>query len=534
MPDTGNGLAAVYYNNINLTGTTLTRTDATINFDFATGSPGASIAPDTFSARWIGQIEPRFSETYTFTTTSDDGVRLWVNNQLLIDQWNDHAVKQHSGTIALVAGERPAIRLEYYENTGAAVIKLQWQSASQPREIVPQSRLYSGPLDPILTSIAVSPASANLAPGTTTQFTATALDQFGNALQAQPALAWSIDAGGIGVVSAAGLYQAPVTGSGSAIVRASAGAIGGVATVTVGTAAAGAGNGLAAVYFNNSNLTGTSIVRTDQAVNFDFASGSPASFIAADTFSARWIGQIEPRFSETYTFTTTSDDGVRLWVNDRLLIDQWNNHSARQHSGTIALVAGERPAIRLEYYENSGLAVIKLQWQSASQPREIVPKGRLYSGAPVRVNFQPAGAPVPTGYVVDAGETFAARASGYSYGWNLDNTLSPRDRNSSLAPDQRYDTLTLLQTPENPGAAWEIAVPTGAYRVHLVAGDAGSLAGVFKTSVEGVLIVDGTPTSGQRWLEGWRDILVSDGRLTVTSAAGASGNKLNFLDIIPL
>ena len=79
----------------------------------------------------------------------------------------------------------------------------------------------------------------------------------------------------------------------------------------------GTGNGLTAVYFNNADLTGTSIVRTDANVNFNFNGGSPNSFIAADTFSARWIGAIEPRFSETYTFTTTSNDGVRLWVNDR-------------------------------------------------------------------------------------------------------------------------------------------------------------------------------------------------------------------------
>ena len=59
-------------------------------------------------------------------------------------------------------------------------------------------------------------------------------------------------------------------------------------------------------------------------------------------------------------------------------------------------------------------------------------------------------------------------------------------------------------------------------------------SGVFKTTVEDVLIVDGLPTTSQRWLEGWRDIVVLDGRLAVASAPGASGNKLNFIDILPL
>jgi hypothetical protein len=533
-PGTGNGLAAVYYNNTNFTGTTLSRTDATVNFNFANGSPAGSIAADTFSARWFGQIEPRFSETYTFTTTSDDGVRLWVNDQLLINQWNNHSSRQHTGTIALVAGQRAEIRLEYYENTGLSVIKLEWQSASQAREVVPQSRLYSGPQDLVLTSIPVAPASAQVPAGGNVQLTAVAKDQFGNALLAQPTFTWSIDAGGIGSIDAAGLYQAPAAGTGAATVRAAVGAISGASSLAVGTVPPGTGNGLTAVYFNNRDLTGTSITRTDPTVNFNFAAGSPASFIAADTFSARWIGQIEPRFTEAYTFTTTSDDGVRLWVNDQLLIDQWNNHASRQHSGTIALVAGERPAIRLEYYENAGQSVIKLEWHSASQAREVVPQSRLYSGPPIRVNFQPAAAPVPAGYLVDAGAAFGAGGGGHTYGWNGNNAASTLDRNSTSSPDQRYDTFAQLQTPQLPGAVWEIALPNGPYRVHLVSGDANSFSGVFKTTVEGVLIVDGTPTTGQRWLEGWRDILVVDGRLTVASAAGAQNNKLNFIDIIPL
>ena len=350
----------------------------------------------------------------------------------------------------------------------------------------------------------------------------------------QPAFAWSIDAGGLGSIDATGLYQAPPTGTGTATVRAAVGSIGGVASVTVGTLASGSGNGLAAVYYNNRDLTGTSIVRTDATVDFNFASGSPASFIAADTFSARWLGQIEPQLSETYTFTTTSDDGVRLWVNDQLIIDQWNNHVATQHSGSIALIAGERPAIRLEYYENAGQSVIQLQWQSASQVREIVPQSRLYSAPPIQVNFQPAAAPVPAGYLVDAGAVFGAAGGGYSYGWNGNNAASTFDRNSTRSPDQRYDTFAQLQPAQLPSAVWEIAVPNGLYRVHLVCGDANSFSGVFKTSVEGVLIVDGTPTTSRRWLEGWQDIFVSDGRLTVTSAAGAANNKLNFIDIIPL
>src|SRR6185436_19422079 len=83
------GLTATFFDNRDFTGPSITRIDPTINFNWANASPDAAIAADTFSARWTGRIQPRYTETYTFTTTSDDGVRLWVNGQLLIDQWND-------------------------------------------------------------------------------------------------------------------------------------------------------------------------------------------------------------------------------------------------------------------------------------------------------------------------------------------------------------------------------------------------------------------------------------------------------------
>jgi hypothetical protein len=288
------------------------------------------------------------------------------------------------------------------------------------------------------------------------------------------------------------------------------------------------------VYFNNKNLTGTSIVRTDRVVCFNFGGGSPHPFIDGDTFSARWIGAVEPRFSETYTFSTSSDEGVRLWVDNQLIIDGWASHTVTQHSGTIALTGGQRYAIRLEYYENTGPAVIELKWWSPSQPREVVPRSQLYSGAATRVNFQPAAAPVPAGYLPDTGSGFGDRGNGRSYGWNADNAAGAADANSTRSPDQRYDTLALLQGAQLPSAVWEIAVPNGSYRVHVVSGDPSRTDSVYKTSVEGVLTVSGTPTASKRWLEGWRDVVVTDARLTVTTAAKARNNKVNFIDIISL
>src|SRR4051794_12727401 len=87
------------------------------------------------------------------------------------------------------------------------------------------------------------------------------------------------------------------------------------------------GTGLRANYFDNANFTGTSLTRVDPHVSFNWAAGSPDAKIAADTFAARWTGQIKPNFTETYTFRIASDDGVRLWINHRLLIDTWTTQT---------------------------------------------------------------------------------------------------------------------------------------------------------------------------------------------------------------
>jgi hypothetical protein len=149
------------------------------------------------------------------------------------------------------------------------------------------------------------------------------------------------------------------------------------------------------------------------------------------------------------------------------------------------------------------------------------------------VNFQLNTAPVPAGYLKDGGHAYGARGNGRSYGWNIDNTAQMRDRNSSVSPDQRYDTLAYMQRPANPEAVWEIAVPNGTYVVHAVAGDASYFNITYRVAIEGVVVVDGTSNSATRWIEGTSTVTVSDGRLTLRSAPGATANKICFVDITP-
>ena len=96
---------------------------------------------DNFQIRWTGKIVPRFTETYTFYTQTDEGVRLWVNGTQLINKWNDQLVTEWSGTIQLTAGVPVTITMEYYESLNTASAKLLWSSPSTYKQIIPTNRL---------------------------------------------------------------------------------------------------------------------------------------------------------------------------------------------------------------------------------------------------------------------------------------------------------------------------------------------------------------------------------------------------------
>ena len=119
---------------------------------FATRDDDSFFFPDTvyvphdstasqYSVRWSGKVTPKYSETYTFTTTSDDGARLWVDNKQIVNDWTDHGSTDDNGSITLQAGQSYDIKMEYYNDVGGGVARLAWESPSQPQEIVPSDAL---------------------------------------------------------------------------------------------------------------------------------------------------------------------------------------------------------------------------------------------------------------------------------------------------------------------------------------------------------------------------------------------------------
>ena len=281
LPTPGTGLSASYFDNLDFTGSTLVRTDARIDFDYGTGPPSANLGADQFAVRWSGQLLVDRTETYTFYTQTDDGARLWVNGVRLVDDWTDHGIVENRGSIALTAGRKYDLVMEYYDNGGGAFAKLLWSSAGTPKAVIPAGRLF------------------------------------------QP------------------------------------------------------NTGLTGNYFAGITLGGPAHIRNDATVNFNWGNGFADPNVGPELFSVRWTGRINPPFTETYRFYANSDDGVRLWVNSILLIDNWTDHGPTENSGTITLTAGIRYDITMEYYNKAGSALIQLLWSSPSTPKQIVPRERL-------------------------------------------------------------------------------------------------------------------------------------------------------------
>ncbi|RKH46060.1 DNRLRE domain-containing protein [Corallococcus sicarius] len=186
-------------------------------------------------------------------------------------------------------------------------------------------------------------------------------------------------------------------------------------TVTYALPTSSGGTGLLGQYFTGANFQTLTVERTDPTVNFDWTTNAPVSGVPADGFSVRWTGQVMPLYSQTYTFFTQSDDGVRLWVNGQQLVNNWTDHASVENSGTITLTANQKYDVRMEYYDSTGSSVVKLSWASASQPKQIIPVDQLFPAAaqepgnPGLTGLDNTGKTIPdTNYAIPSGAIFLA------------------------------------------------------------------------------------------------------------------------------
>ena len=130
---------------------------------------------------------------------------------------------------------------------------------------------------------------------------------------------------------------------------------------------------LKASYFNNITLIGNPVkVHAETKIDNNWAAGSPTAGLPADNFSVRWEGTINAPVAGTYTFTMTGDDGIRLWVNNQLIINKWIDQSATTYTATVALTQGQSVPVKMEYYERGGDAVAKLAWTVPTLASQII------------------------------------------------------------------------------------------------------------------------------------------------------------------
>ncbi|HEV2210040.1 MAG TPA: DUF1800 family protein [Verrucomicrobiae bacterium] len=190
------------------------------------------------------------------------------------------------------------------------------------------------------------------------------------------------------------------------------------ASIAIYPSATANGTGLTGQYFTNSsstysnsaNFKPANLVMTRVDPTVDFVWGTPTSPITnSGYYTVRWTGQVEPEYSETYYFDANTDDGVRVWVNNQLIIDSWVTRSAADSIGTISLQGGVRYNIQMDYFQSGGNAAAHLSWYSPSQPKQVIPSSRLY---PASVPPAPAAVTSPQSAVAFLGQPFSFTVTG--------------------------------------------------------------------------------------------------------------------------
>ena len=265
---------AEYFNNMNLAGApSVVRNDKAIDFNWGQGWPDPRISADRFSVRWTRTLLFN-AGTFRLTARADDGIRVFVDNVLIIDEWHPATGLQYTADVTLATGNH-TFRVEFYEDVGVASAFFTWAR-------------ITGPVAP--TPI---PGGPTPAPG----------------------------------------------GSGG----------GGVWTGCFWTN-------------RNRDVSGQpTFCRFDPWIAFNWGTGSPDPLISPDVFSARWTSN-QTFQSGTYRFFALVDDGARVYVDNKLVIDEWFEHNGVTLVGDATLSAGSH-SVTVEYFDFGHTAQIYVWWE---------------------------------------------------------------------------------------------------------------------------------------------------------------------------
>lgn len=130
--------------------------------------------------------------------------------------------------------------------------------------------------------------------------------------------------------------------------------------------------GLKAEYFDNMNLEGTPKVRTDKTINYEPANQAPDPFLPIAPMSIRWTGKLVPNVTGSSVLSFTSDDGVRVWLDGELVIEDWTTHPRRDEKIVLPLEKGRSYDLKVEYYDGGGESIARLNWMVPSVGSNIM------------------------------------------------------------------------------------------------------------------------------------------------------------------
>jgi hypothetical protein len=395
-----NGWRGEYYANRDLAGSpVLVREDAAsggqggINFDWGSGAPATVVPADRFSTRWTRTVS--FQEgTYVFYALSDDGVRFWLDGQLLIDEWHDYSGITYGAERTLSAGAH-TLRVEYYENGGLAKFAFWWQRTGEfpnwrgayyaNADLTGNPALVRNDVDIKFNWGRGAPATGLPADGFSVRWTRSMYFEDGTYR-----FHVSVDDGVRLYVDGASVINNWRDGA----LRNAEGdhrLSSGQHTLTVEYYER-AGDAIMQLwwekidvypdwkgeYWSNPTLSGRpAVVRNDKTVDFNWKREAPAANLPSNEFSARWTRTMGFD-ADTYRFHVMVDDGARLWIDDRLVIGAWSDGPGRELTVDVPMVAGQHK-LRLEFYERADNARIRLWWDKVNPASYPDWKGEYWS-----------------------------------------------------------------------------------------------------------------------------------------------------------
>jgi hypothetical protein len=376
---------AEYFNNTTLSGSpALVREEVTIDHQWGIRWPGPGVRADNFSARWSRTMQLDYSGNYRLYINSDDGMRVWVDDILLMDQWFDRQEAWTTADIYLAAGLHK-FKVEYYEHVGAARAQVVFQPEGDGTGAFWHVEYFPNP------DLDGNPGVAGSVPELSFNWGS------GNPIEWIPAH-WFSARMTRDVIFASGTYQFVVTTEGGVRFYVDDNLIldqwheTDKTTYTTNATLTAARHrlrleymdtwknasvvlrwqpvvvtptGWLGEYFDTDTPGATpAMVREDKAIDFNWGTNAPFVGMPSEHWSARWTRTLSltPGY---YRLTTVTDDGVRLWVDGNLVIDEWIRNDSQPFFGDVYLAAGPH-TIKMEYYNFTGGAQAHLTWQKTN------------------------------------------------------------------------------------------------------------------------------------------------------------------------